>query len=376
MKSQLLPEGFRDSLPELAVKEEIICNFFLDLMKKNGFSVVKPSLLEFENSLFFLHKDQNDPNSFRVMDPISQKMMGIRSDITPQIARVSCGSLLNSPRPLRLCYSGEVFKVKSNSLNMSRQSLQIGSEIIGIKKYNCENEIITLILEILKKFKISKFFINLTIPTLFDALTKDFNLSENEIVFVKDKFANKNINGLDKVSPNLRDLSLFLLDCEGEVDKSIQNLKKKKFSKNIDIEIKNFLRVSKNIKNQFPELKILVDLLEIDKSEYHTGVAFKFFSENLKELFTGGNYMVLDENCIGFSGFLESLIKESSLTPILKKKILVPNNIFLKKKKEIQKKGYITIQSLTNSNKQKMKKDAKCNNCNFYLFNDKIYKVD
>ena len=56
-------------------------------MKKNGFSVVKPSLLEFENSLFFLHKDQNDPNSFRVMDPISQKMMGIRSDITPQIAR-------------------------------------------------------------------------------------------------------------------------------------------------------------------------------------------------------------------------------------------------------------------------------------------------
>jgi hypothetical protein len=153
-------------------------------------------------------------------------------------------------------------------------------------------------------------------------------------------------------------------------------LKKKKFSKNIDIEIKNFLRVSKNIKNQFPELKILVDLLEIDKSEYHTGVAFKFFSENLKELFTGGNYMVLDENCIGFSGFLESLIKESSLTPILKKKILVPNNIFLKKKKEIQKKGYITIQSLTNSNKQKMKKDAKCNNCNFYLFNDKIYKVD
>ena len=63
---------------------------------------------------------------------------------------------------------------------------------------------------------------------MFDSLTKDFNLSENEIMFVKDKFANKNINGLDKVSPNLRDLSLFLLDCEGEVDKSIQNLKKKK----------------------------------------------------------------------------------------------------------------------------------------------------
>ena len=142
------------------------------------------------------------------MDPISQKMMGIRSDITPQIARVSC-VFLNSPRPLRLCYSGEVFKVKSNSLNMSRQSLQIGSEIIEIQKYNFKNEIITLILEILKKFKISKFFINLTIPTLFDALTKDFNLSENDTMFLKDKFANKNINGLDKISPNLRDFILI-----------------------------------------------------------------------------------------------------------------------------------------------------------------------
>ena len=104
--------------------------------------------------------------------------------------------------------------------------------------------------------------------------------------------------------------------------KSIQNLKKKKFSKNIDIEIKNFLRVSKNIKNQFPELKILVDLLEIDKSEYHTGVAFKFFFRKSQRTFTGGNYMVLDENCIGFFRFFRISYKRIFTNTYFKKKYL------------------------------------------------------
>ena len=86
--------------------------------------------------------------------------------------------------------------------------------------------------------------------------------------------------------------------------------------------------------------------------------------------------MVLDENCIGFSGFFRISYKRIFTNTYFKKKKYLYLTIFFKKKKEIQKKGYITIQSLTNSNKQKMKKDAKCNNCNFYLFNDKIYKVD
>ena len=78
MKNQLLPEGFRDSLPELASKEDKVSSTFIKLMQKNAFMLVKPPLLEFESSLFFLLDDNEDANSFRVLDPISQKMMGIR----------------------------------------------------------------------------------------------------------------------------------------------------------------------------------------------------------------------------------------------------------------------------------------------------------
>ena len=125
MKSQLLPEGFRDSLPDLAELENHITSIFIDLMKFNGFQLVKPPLIEFESSLFFLKKhDSDNIDSFRVMDPLTQKIMGIRSDITLQIARVSCGSLSKNIRPLRLCYAGEVLKVKNIYLFGKKKIIQ------------------------------------------------------------------------------------------------------------------------------------------------------------------------------------------------------------------------------------------------------------
>ena len=71
-----------------------------------------------------------------------------------QIARISCGTLKREIRPLRLIYSGEVLRVKNNSLNMSRQATQIGAEIIGVKNFSCENELTKLIIDILVILKI------------------------------------------------------------------------------------------------------------------------------------------------------------------------------------------------------------------------------
>ena len=326
MKSQLLPEGFRDSLPDL-VKEFLISSSFLNLMKKNGYSLIKPPLLEFESSLFFLTPDKDNIDSFRLLDPVSQKMMGIRPDITLQVARLACGSLNESPRPLRLCYSGEILKANNNGLNLSRQITQIGSEIIGIEDNFCEKELIDLIIETLKKLKIKKFFINFTMPTLIQSLSKDFNLSRDQLDFVKEKYKNKNYNGIDEISKNLEFFSQELLNLVGLVETNIKKLKKIKFPKFTQIEINNFIKVVDKIRKKFPSLNLYMDPLEIDGSDYHTGLAFKVFSENLKELFTGGNYKVFKENCIGFSGFVENLLKESLLRVDNMKKIFVNEDL-------------------------------------------------
>ena len=375
MKSQLLPEGFRDSLPELAGKEFLISSKFLELMKKNGYSIIKPPLLEFESSLFFLTNDQENINSFRLLDPVSQKMMGFRPDITIQIARISCGSLFESPRPLRLCYSGEVLKANNNGLNLSRQITQIGSEMIGIENNFCEKEMIDLIIETLKEFKIKKFFLNLTMPTLIQSISKDYKLTKKDLDFVRTRCLNKNSLGIEKISKSLQVIINKLLCTVGLVKNNIKDLKKIKFPTNTQVEINNFIKIVEKIKKNFPFLHLYMDPLEIDESNYHTGVAFKVFSENFKELFTGGNYRVLDENCIGFSGYIENLVKESLIKVNNLKKIFVNENISSDIKRNLHKKGYIVVRALKKINKDQIIKKAQIHNCEFYLSEKKIIKV-
>ena len=376
MKSQLLPEGFRDSLPDLAGKEYLISSSFLNLMKKNGYLLINPPLLEFERSLFFLTPEKDNIDSFRLLDPVSQKMMGIRPDITLQVARLACGSLDESPRPLRLCYSGEILKAYNNGLNLSRQITQIGSEIIGIGDNFCEKELIDLIIEILKKLKIKKFFINFTMPTLIQSLSKDFNLSRDELDFVKEKYQNKNHKGIEKISKNLEEISKELLSIVGLVEANIKKLKRINFPKLTQIEINNFIKVIDKIRKKFPNLNLYMDPLEIDGSDYHTGLAFKVFSENLKELFTGGNYKVFKENCIGFSGYVENLVKESLLRVDNMKKIFVNEDLSDNLKKNLQKKGFIVIKAIKKLNINQIKRNAKIHRCEFYLDKNKILRTD
>ncbi len=376
MKSQLLPEGFRDGLPEIAELECQINSFFLDLMRLNGFMTVKPPLVEFESSLFFLTKDSDNINSFRVMDPLTQKIMGIRSDITMQVARIACGSLSNVNRPLRLCYAGEILKVKNNNINLSRQFTQIGSEIIGVGDNYCLNEIINLIIEILNKLKIKKFIINFSMPNLIKLIARDFKLNKSDYEILVNCYRNKNIHKIKNISTNLFEMSEYLLGGIGNIDKKVDYFKKYRLPKNIEKEIVNFIDEIKKIKAEFLDCEIIIDPLEIDESNYHDGFCFKIYSENSKELFTGGGYKVENERCVGFSGFLENLILESSIKTPKKKKIFVENNLDFKKIKSLQQKNkMIVVKAVKEFNKAELIKQAKVQGCQNYFYKNSIHKV-
>ena len=231
MKSQLLPEGFRDGLPELAELEYKINSIFLDISRSNGFRLVKPPLVEFENSLFFLNNDRENIDAFRVMDPLTQKIMGIRSDITMQIARISCGSLSQISRPLRLCYSGEILKVQNTSINLSRQFTQIGAEIIGVQKNYSLNEIINLVIENLKNLKITKFVISFSMPNLLKLISEEYNLSNNHYKLLENSFKNKNLFEIKEISRDLFKISEFLLENIGKIEDHYSNIKRYNFPK-------------------------------------------------------------------------------------------------------------------------------------------------
>ena len=376
MKSQLLPEGFRDGLPDLAELEFQINSFFINLMMSNGFMMVKPPLVEFEDSLFFLTKYSENIDSFRVMDPLTQKIMGIRSDITMQVARIACGSLVENKRPLRLCYTGDVLKVKNNNINLSRQFTQIGAEIIGVDKTFCLSEIINLIIEFLNNLKIKKFIINFSMPNLINLISKDFNLKKSDFEILMNCYKNKNLSALKDISNDLFEMSENLLKCIGNIDEKINLLKKYKFPKNIKSEIDNFISQIKKIKDEFFKYEIIIDPLEIDESSYHKGFCFKIYSENSKELISGGGYSVDKDVCAGFSGFLENLILESQIKKITKSRILVQHNLEFEEIKLLQKKRkMIVVKSVKKLNKLQLAKEAKYQKCQYYFFENEIIEV-
>ncbi len=308
MKDQLLPEGFRDSLPDLAELEYRTNDTFLKIMKNSGFSYVKPPIVEFETSLFSLGQEKQKNESFRILDPLSQKVMAIRSDITSQIVRIANGSLISSKRPLRLCYSGEILKVKNNNLNMSRQSIQIGAEIIGVKKDIIFTEIINLIINLLHKLKFKNFILNFSMPGLIFSIKDDFNLNEKEEALLINSYKNKNIEELKNISVNLYDISKFLLSCIGNIDPNLEALKKYNFSKQVKNQIDSFTNSILVIKNEFTNNKFFIDPLEVDEIDYHDNISFKVYSNSYKELLNGGFYSVNGEMCVGFSGLLENLL--------------------------------------------------------------------
>ena len=376
MKSQLLPEGFRDGLPDLAELEFQINTFFINLMISNGFMMVKPPLVEFEDSLFFLTKYSENIDSFRVMDPLTQKIMGIRSDITMQVARIACGALYENKRPLRLCYTGDVLKVKNNNINLSRQFTQIGAEIIGVDKTFCLSEIINLIIEFLKNLKIRKFIVNFYMPNLINLISQDFNLKKSDFEILMNCYKNKNLSALKDISNDLFEMSEYLLKCVGNIDEKINLLKKYKFPLNIKSEIDNFISQIKKIKDEFIEYKIIIDPLEIDESSYHKGFCFKIYSENSKELISGGGYGVDNDMCAGFSGFLENLILESQIKKITKSRILVQHNLEFDKIKFLQKKRkMIVVKSINKLNKLQLAKEAKSQQCQYYFFENETFEV-
>ena len=309
VKKQLLPEGFRDSLPDLAEVEFKIIKNFISIMKKKKFKIVKPPLVEFENSLFFLSKDEIKSDSFRILDPISQKIMGIRSDITSQIARISCGALKDLKRPLKLCYFGQILKVKNSNINISREFTQIGGELIGVTNTECEIDMLKLISEILSLFEFSKFTITLSMPSLVKSISNDFNLNTQQSFFLEKNLENKNLRELKKISDDVFQVSEKLLKSIGSLDKTLLKIKSHHFPSNIQCEINKFILSLENIKKNMPNSNIIIDPIEVDSFGYHNGIMFKFYSSKMRELFSGGRYNINEENCIGFSSLVENLIK-------------------------------------------------------------------
>jgi ATP phosphoribosyltransferase regulatory subunit len=136
--------GLADLLPPDAAREARAIDLAIERFAAFGYERVKPPLVEFEESLLGGPGAALGPQTFRLMDPVSQRMMGVRPDMTVQVARIAVTRLKHEPRPLRLSYGGNVIRVRGSALKPERQFAQVGTELIGVDSAEADAEAVLL----------------------------------------------------------------------------------------------------------------------------------------------------------------------------------------------------------------------------------------
>ncbi len=369
----LLPAGLSDILyPKAQVQAKTVENL-LDSFSNYGYLRVKPPLVEYEETLLSdgpgtVLKD----STFRIMDPLSQKMMALRSDVTAQISRIVSTRLSHLSRPLRLSYSGDVLRVRGDSFNTERQKTQVGAELIGIENEFCDAEIILICLKALKSIDIKNITIDINLPFLREYLLKDLSsfLKEeiNKAIDLRDKKA------LKKYRFKYSKIVLDLMESAGDYSFATKFLRELKLEGFLNDVRDYYLKVIDIVYRNDASIKISLDPLENRGFNYHTGLSFTIFSENLKgEIAKGGRYKTLNgETAIGCTIYTEKIYSNSKSSPD-KSLVYIPY-LNINDAENIIDKGYRVV--FGNNLSTDFEKDAFKLKCQFIWKNKKIIKLE
>ncbi len=313
----LLPTGLKDLLPPEAEEEARITTLLLAGFHNFGYNRVKPPLVEFEDSLLAAGPGQSlAQNTFRLMDPVSQKMMGVRADTTAQIARIAGSRLKDMPRPLRLSYAADVLRINASQLRTERQFCQVGCELIGASKSQNDVESCLIALKGLYDLGIENLSIDLTIPALIDTLLSSYKIDQQGQMEIENLLQKRDRDGLEALNNKISKPLTSLLDCSGLAEQAIADLKKAKLPKEAKATIKSLDEVYQGLKEALKvygmnNVNITIDLIERRGFAYQSGISFTIFAPQVRgELGRGGRYRLsknTEEQATGFTLYMDSV---------------------------------------------------------------------
>ena len=224
MSSALLPAGLHDVLPPEAAHEAAAVERLLAEFTAHGYQRVKPPLVEFEDNLLSGSGAAMAKQTFRLMDPLSQRMMAVRADITPQIARIATTRLKNEARPVRLCYAGQVLRVKGSQLRPERQFTQVGVELIGPLEADADAEVILLAAHALEGVGVQHLSVDLCVPTMVPLVCKGLGLGEDETRALRVALDKKDAAAVAAVGGPAADLLHRLMTASGPAERAMETL--------------------------------------------------------------------------------------------------------------------------------------------------------
>lgn len=311
----LLPAGFHDILPPDAAREAAVVERLISLVAGHGYERVKPPLVEFEETLLGGVGAAMARETFRLMDPISQRMMGVRADMTLQIARIAASRLKNAPRPLRLAYAGQVLQVKGTHLRPERQFTQVGAELIGSHLTSADAEVAVLAARSLMAIGVERLSIDLNVPTLVPALLRAHGVAPETAAALRRALDRKDSSRVEAMGgPVAKTLSL-LMAASGPAARALDAVSGLSLPADADAELARLVEVVTLVAEAAPDLAVTVDFVEHRGFEYHSGVSFTLFARGVRgELGRGGRYQAANgaangEPATGVTLFMDSVLR-------------------------------------------------------------------
>lgn len=365
MRNWLLPEYIEDVLPAEAARLESMRRTLLDLFKVHGYQFVIPPMLEYMESLTTGVGHDLDLATFKVVDQLTGRLMGVRADMTPQVARIDA-HLLNHQGVTRLCYAGSVLRTQPDGLARTREPLQLGAELYGHSGVASDIEIQQLMVKALQNLGIAEIHIDFSHVNVFGSLVEASQLSPQLEQALFDALKTKDQAQVATMASHLpahvRDALLQLPGLNGGVD-VLETAAK-------------VLPQTDAIKNALSELKAIcqamadvgvtcsVDLSELRGYHYHSGIVFAAYAKGFKgPLALGGRYDEVGQifgrarAATGFSVDLRGIVTAlppatlptAILAPALKSQPLEFQASLTEKVNALRAEGQVVIQEIHNA---------------------------
>ncbi len=366
MTTWALPENIEDVLPADAAKLERMRRIALDTFAGHGYELVVPPLLEYVESLLSGVGNDMDLATFKLVDQLSGRMMGLRADTTPQVARIDA-HVLNRQGVTRLCYAGSVLHTRPSGLGKSRQPFQAGAELYGYGGLDADIEIQQLMLDTLAALGVRAVRLDIGQPSIFRALVSAAALNDNEreVLFAA-------VSGKDTATlADFVEASAGRSAVIGEALAAIAQLPLLYGDHADDVIAKARTRLPKHpvvitaldqlarVAQHFSEqgLQVSIDLGELGGFNYESGIAFAAFADGASEAIArGGRYDDIGlvfgraRPATGFSMDLKSLLVLVEDVVVEQPRVLAPANPDRAAREAmaaLRAKGYVVVSRLT-----------------------------
>ena len=338
----LLPEGLRDRLPPQADAADRLLRAVLDRVAAHGYDRVQPPMVEFEESLAGQLLAGGRRDLLRFIDPVSQRTLALRSDITGQVGRIAATRLAHADRPLRLSYGGTVLRVRGTQLSPAREMLQAGAELIGRDSVAAAIEVLGIAVAALIEAGLDRISVDLTLPDIVETLAGAM-IPPDRIARLKALLDMKDAGAL--ASEGFADWQP-LLAATGPVDTALPRLRAFDHAGLLATRIDGVAALAAALGN----VPVTLDPTERHGFDYQSWLGFSIFAGGVRgEIGRGGTYSVRHnggvEPAVGFSLYVDALV-DAGLGVVAARRIALPLGTGATTGADLRAEGWITVAAL------------------------------